>query len=219
MWSDRALDGEALNLDLATSVHREQSLYRQRIETLAGEVLNDLQCLVGRVSLLVRTIGRKRIEGVGHSNDPRQQGNLITLQPVGISAAVERLVVQLNTGKHVGQLRDRTQNVGALGGMRLHDLELFFRQCSGLLQDVIFNADLAHIVKLSRDAQGLHEMSGQVHFLRNEQGIARDAVGVAARVRVFFVDRTGQHLDGAHEQLFILFGGALQVFHVTLEFV
>ena len=61
--------------------------------------------------------------------------------------------------------------------------------------------------------------SGQVHFLGDEQGIARDAVGVAARVRIFFVDGSGEHLDGAHEQLAIFFGGALQVFDETFEFI
>ena len=47
--------------------------------------------------------------------------------------------------------------------------------------------------------------------------IARDAVGVAASVRILFVDRAGQHLDGAHEQITIFRGGAFEVEHEMLE--
>ena len=102
----------------------------------------------GRVRLLVGTIRGQRVEGVGDSDDARQQRNLVALQAVRISAAIEGLVMQFDTGQHFGQLRDRAQNVGALGGVRLHDLKFFCGERAGLFQDVIFDADLAHVVEL-----------------------------------------------------------------------
>jgi len=58
-------------------------------------------------------------------------------------------VMQFNAGEHLAQLRHRAQNIRALGGMRLHDLEFFGSQSAGLFQNAIFDADLADIVELS----------------------------------------------------------------------
>ena len=103
--------------------------------------------------------------------------------------------------------------------MRLHHLEFFGGKGSRLLEDMVFDADFADVVKLGGDLQDLHEGSRQCHFFGNEQRIARNAIGVTASVGVLFVDRSGQHLDRAHEQRPVFFGGALQVFNKVFEFL
>ena len=55
-------------------------------------------------------------------------------------------MVQLDSGQHLAQLLDRTQNISALRSMSLHDLELFGRERAGFLQNPVFNADFAYIV-------------------------------------------------------------------------
>ena len=127
------------------------------IETLAREILDNLQRLFGCVRLLVRTIRGQSIERVGDSDDASQKRNLIAGESIRISAAVESLVVEFDAGKHFGELRDRTQNVGALGRVRLHHFKFFFGQSPGLFQDVIFDADFADVVELGRNLQGFHE--------------------------------------------------------------
>ena len=42
---------------------------------------------------------------------------------------------------------------------------------------------------------------------------------MAASVGIFFVDGSGEHLDGTHEQLAVFVSGAFQVFDEMLEFV
>ena len=63
-----------------------------------------------------------------------------------ISATIQRFVVQLNSRQHFFQLGHGPENVGALGGVGLHDFKFFFGQCTRFFQDAIFNPDLAHVV-------------------------------------------------------------------------
>src|ERR1700684_1451146 len=81
-WRGRygAPDSEALNFDFAAGVDGEQGFDGFGIEALAGEILNDLKSLVGRMGLLVRTVRGERVEGVGYGDHPRQQRDLVALQ-------------------------------------------------------------------------------------------------------------------------------------------
>ena len=51
--------------------------------------------------------------------------------------------------------------------MCLHDLELFRGERARLLQNVILDADLAHIMQLGRDAQNFEELVVQPHLAGN----------------------------------------------------
>src|ERR1700676_391359 len=167
--------------------------------------------------VLVRTVRGERIEGVGDRDDAREKRNLVSLQTMRITTPVERFVMQLDSWNHVFQLRHRTQDGGALGGMRLHNLELFRSKCTRLLQNAVFNSNFADVVQLSRDTDGFDEVFGHAHFFGNHHRIARDAVGVTASVWIFFVDRAGEHLNRSHEQVAILVSGAFEVEHEMLE--
>ena len=89
--------------------------------------------------------------------------------------------------------------MSALGGVRLHDVEFLGGECAWLFQDAVLDPDLAHVVQLGGDAHYLHELLRLAHLAGDHHRVARDPVGVAARVGVLFIDRTGQHLDGTHE--------------------
>ncbi len=107
--------------------------------------------------MLVGTIGRQGIKRVGYRDHPRQQRNLISLQAVRIAPAIESFVMQFNAGKHLGKLRNRTQNVGALRSVSLHDLKFFRGQRAGFLENAVFDADLPHVVELRGNLQRFHE--------------------------------------------------------------
>src|SRR5260370_23010436 len=54
-------------------------------------------------------------------------------------------------------------------------------------------------------------------LFRSNHGVARDPVRVAFGIRVFFVNRTGQHLDGTHKERAIFLGRALRSEEHTSE--
>ena len=58
-----------------------------------------------------------------------------------ITAAVERFVVKLDSGNHLLELYNWPQDVGAFGGVRLHDGKFFFGQGSGFFQDAVLDSD------------------------------------------------------------------------------
>src|SRR5206468_12360664 len=98
--------------------------------------------------LLVGPVGRECVEGIGDRDDARQGWNLLALESMRIPAAVEGFVVQFDAWNHLLELRNRTQNVCALGGMRLHDVKFFGGQCTWFSQYPVFNANLAYVMQL-----------------------------------------------------------------------
>ena len=101
--------------------------------------------------MLIGTIGGQRIESVGHGDNPRQQRNLISLKAIRIAAAVESFVMKFDAWEHFRKLGNGSQKIGALCGMGLHDLKFFCIQRARLLEDAVFDADLAHVVELRGD--------------------------------------------------------------------
>src|SRR5947208_13397636 len=97
--------------------------------------MNDAKRIHWIVCLLIGTVRGERVESIGYSDNPRQSRNLLVLESVGVATSVERLVVQFDARQHLLQLFHRPQNVRALGGVSLHDLELFRSQSAGLFQD------------------------------------------------------------------------------------
>ena len=102
---------------------------------------------------LVGAVGGHGVERVGDGDDARHQRDLIALQSVGIAVAVHVFVVQFDARQHVLQLRDRAHDVGALGGVLLHQFEFLGGERAGLLQHAIVHADLADVVQQGGDAQ------------------------------------------------------------------
>src|ERR1022692_330064 len=87
------LDGEALDANLATSVHRHQGGNWPRVKALAGKILNDFQRLFRSVRMLIWTIRGQSIKRIGHGDHASQQRNLLSLEAVGIAAAIESFVM------------------------------------------------------------------------------------------------------------------------------
>ena len=82
--------------------------------------------------LLVRTVGGESVKSVRDRNHARQQRNLVAFQSVRVSASIQRLVVEFDSGQHLSQLRHRTQegaevmieppgDLGRGGVLEIHD--------------------------------------------------------------------------------------------------
>ena len=125
---------------------------------------------------------------------------------------------KFDTGQHVAQLRNWPEDIRAFGGVGLHDLEFFRSQSARFFQNPIFDADFANVMQLGGNSQNFEESASSPISRGDHQRILRDAIGMATRVRIFFVDRAGEHLDRAHEQRLVLLRSALQVFNELLKF-
>src|ERR1700677_4605980 len=99
----------------------------------------------------------------------------------------------------------------------LHQREFFFVQLAGLFEDAVVHSDLADVVKQSGDAQVVEILGIQREIFSNDHGVLRDAAGMASRVGILFVNRGGEHADGAQEQVAIFSGGLFQALDVLFD--
>src|SRR5208283_5366978 len=187
------------------------------VELGTREGLDAPQGVVEVHRVLIRAIGGHGGEYIGQCDDAGHERNLWPGKAVGIAAAVHVLVVELDAGEHVLELRHWAHDVGALGGVRFHDIELFGRKRAGLLQDAVVHANLADVMKEGGDAQLVQILGGKLEFLRDHRGILSHTAGVTPGIGVLFVDGGREHADGADEQLAVLLRGFLEALDVLLD--
>ena len=117
------------------------------VELLAGFFSKFRHDLRKRQRIAVGPIGSHRVKGIACMNDPRFDGDLLTLQPIGIPGAIPPLVLSPDDGAERGQERDRGKDAFTNDGVFAHDGELFRRERTGFLEDVPGNADLSDVVE------------------------------------------------------------------------
>ena len=79
--------------------------------------------------------------------------------------------------------------------MKLHELKLFFCKLSGLVDDIVGNMYLSHIMKKARDINGILlslRLSKPARYLLC---VKRDPEGMSARISVLCVHHTHQGRD------------------------
>ena len=99
---------------LPESTMPHQRFHDLQVEFGAGNLADDFEGGLGIHGGLVGTVGGHGVQGVGDRDDAGHQGDLVAFEAVGIALAVDVFVVQLDSGKHVFELRDRAHDVGAL---------------------------------------------------------------------------------------------------------
>src|SRR5439155_1563987 len=90
--------------------------------------------------------GGKGIVHVHDADDLRRERDLLPAQLIGIAAAVELLVMPPDDRLDVPRELDRGQQLDAPHRVHLDDVELFARQPSGLVQDLVPDTDLADVM-------------------------------------------------------------------------
>ena len=75
----------------------------ERFPREGDDLVDDIGELHG---LLVRAVGRHRVEGVGHGDDPRDERDALALQSVRVAAAGPRLVVERDGRDDLAELRN-----------------------------------------------------------------------------------------------------------------
>ena len=81
--------------------------------------------LLGERRHAVRAGGGHRLERVGDVHDPRELGDVVADQSVGVAGAVEPFVVMANDRQLGLELLDRADDLLALDRVRVHDHALF----------------------------------------------------------------------------------------------
>ncbi len=81
-------------------------------------------------------------------DDPSADRDLLTGQPVWISASVPALVVGANHNARLFQHSpDALKHAFALDRVGTHDVHLFIREPAGLVDDLVGHGDLPHVVQ------------------------------------------------------------------------
>ena len=117
---------------------------------------------------MIRTICGHRIEAVCDHDDARRERNFLAFEAMWVAAAIQRFVMKFDSGNHFFQHFDRAKNGGAFRRMCLHDLVFVRSKCSRLFKNAIFDADLAHIVQLSGDANLFDFLFRKIEFLGDQ---------------------------------------------------
>ncbi len=104
------------------------------------------------------------------------------------------MVVQ-HAGERIAQEGNAFENLVAGLGVTLDGGELLGGEAAHLGQDALGNADLAHIVHQTGDADALGVLSAHAHLSGEELGEEGDALAVAAGVGVFGVDGGGEGVE------------------------
>ena len=147
-------------------------------------ILDDGQRLGKRHRFLVGPFRGQGVENIDDREYPGDTGNRVAAQPIGITRSVEALVVMANGQRRAFQPWVIRDDLDAEQGMGFHDLKLIVRQLTGLEQDTVGNADLAHIVKEGAGDQFRNVLLWQTHGLGKCDGIEGDPVVVGIRVRI-----------------------------------
>jgi hypothetical protein len=145
--------------------------------------------------LAVRPVGDERVVRVAGQDDARGERDVLAGEPVRVAAAVPALVLVADRRGHVAQAGQRSQDPLADDRVLAHEHPLVGGQRTGLVEDLVGDADLADVVQ-ERDRLDLG------HFARIEPESPGhrdrqrvDGVGVLARVAVAGLERRRQRAD------------------------
>ena len=148
-----AADGERVPI----RHHPAQDPHHLGIEASAGGLAgHDVQGLVAAHGLLVGPPRHQGLEDIGGRGDPHQNAKLTGAQPIGITAAVQTLMVVADNEDHARVVMALAKEVGPEQGMQAHDVPVLGGEMAGFEQDIVRNGDLADIV----DKAGLFENFG-----------------------------------------------------------
>ena len=173
--------------------------HQGRVEMAAGVLFDHGQGPFQGEGLLVGTAGGEGVEDIHDGEDPGIDRDGLALEPLQVARAVVFLVVILDDFPGRRQPGGLGHDVHAEGDVGAHDGEFLFGQLARLEEDVVADADLAHVVQEGTDdqaADGLGRLAGP---FGQGDGVEGDPVIVLAGVRIPFGDGAAE--DGGHVQV------------------
>ncbi len=105
---------------------------------------------MGRTACLVRPVGRHRVKRICQIHDLGDVRYLAVIEPVGVTASVEALVVVLCRQRNVSvRVMDRLQYLKANGRMLVKLGRLFGVDAVRSVYDLAFDRQFADVVKVA----------------------------------------------------------------------
>ena len=156
---------------------------------------------------MVLAVLAHRVEAVDHREYARGLRNLLALKPVGVAAPVPTLVVMADDRDH------RVREIHALHDLRAHDrvhlhlVELGGRELAGLVEDVIGDGDLAHVVQQRARLERFYLRLAQPEMAGQPARVNLHAVDVIVSDIVFGIDGRGERFDRSQVQAADALGG------------
>ncbi len=173
----------------------DERLDHPRVESGARPSFEERERFVSRHACAEGAVAAGRVVEIDHGDDARDQRNLLALQPRGVAAAVPPLVVVEHDIFDRVREPHAVEQRGADRRVRLHPLELGGGQLVRLVQDVLGDGELAHVVQQRAVAERRKLTSAEAEESARLDGVDARAADVAARRLVFGVNRRGQRLD------------------------
>src|SRR5437762_2384051 len=158
----------------------------ERPPRLATEVL---ERLVARQRRAVRTVGGERVEHVDDGDDAGAERDRFTHEAVGVAVAVAPLVVVADRERPGGEELEGRHDLRADERMPPHEFPLVGLEGAALAKHGFRDADLSDVVQEPRLADRLGLRGREAERLRQAPAHRADPLGVAARVRVFRLER------------------------------
>src|SRR5262245_24493504 len=157
----------------AVRERHEEGFHDVRIELRAGAVAKLLLRGVVAERGAIGAVGGHRFVRVGNGEDPRLERDRLARQVMGITAAVDPLVVRQHPGADVAQVRV-IEDPRAQLGMAAHLRPFLFRQLAGLLEHGVGDAELADVVQHAGGADALDARLRQAERAGDVLGVAAD---------------------------------------------
>src|SRR6266511_4561932 len=159
-------------------VHRTPSLLENAESILVGQTWP------------IRTVGGQRIEAVNDRQNAGPYWDVRSGKLVGVTASIPAFVVMPHDWNDWIREFDRGKNIRPDTRMKLHLLELGWSERARLVQNVLGDRKLAHIVEQCRgfDRADLRVICDP-HRLRQSNGVPLNPPNVTVRDLVLRVDR------------------------------
>ena len=129
-----------------------ETFQKQGAEYAALVVADHLECLLVAERFFIAAFASEGVIHVGNRNDLSTDRDFVAFEAVGVTASVPALVVP--AANVVGEFHQRLvleeldgiEHLGSVHGVLLHDVEFFFCELAGLVQNLVGNRDLTDIV-------------------------------------------------------------------------
>src|SRR5688572_4181474 len=136
----------------------DETLHQPLIELLAVVALQHGQDAVGRMRLLVHALRSHRVVHVGNPAQRRRQVELRTQGAGRVAGAVApEVVLERHHGPERGDLRCVLQDLGAVHGVALEDVELLVGELARLVEHLVRRLHLADVVHQRGQAEFAQE--------------------------------------------------------------
>lgn len=125
----------------------DQCLHDLRVELGARAQTQLFDGLVAIHCLAVRAVGRHRAEGIAGAHDPGDERNLLAREPVWVARSVPAFVARANeVANFPKQAAHLVKHSLAFNRVCVDDGSLLIRQGAWLVDDLLRDLDLAHVV-------------------------------------------------------------------------